>query len=204
MTLEMISTHITRRNTNAAEQRRLEEIELSRRNNRDESSTGREIREREEEVGKQREPRGRDNRHVASHDEMEVLRAENRRLRQLTGELRLNDEGRESSSDHLAEDFLVEAFVNFEKHAKVSSAGKAVSEPGFKKLVGFVNYEGWRKSFQTVAGIHNFWEMCEGTFDALSTTTDQKVLAKFERLSRNAMGILHTVCDGTISVISSK
>ena len=63
---------------------------------------------------------------------------------------------------------------------------------------GVTNYEGWKKSFQTVAEIHNLWEMYEGRFDALSTTTIQTVLTKFKRLCRNAMGILHTACDGTI------
>ena len=40
--------------------------------------------------------------------------------------------------------------------------------------------------------------MYDGTFDELSTTTDQKVLVKFKPMRRNAMGILHTACDGTI------
>lgn len=40
--------------------------------------------------------------------------------------------------------------------------------------------------------------MYEGRFNALSTTTIQTVLTKFKRLCRNAMGILHTACDGTI------
>ena len=156
------------------------------------------MREREEEVGRQREPGSGDNGHVTSCDEMEVLRAEIRRLRHLTGELQSNGESREDPSDHPIGDVLMEAFTDFEKHAKVSSAGKAVSEPGFKKLVGVTNYEGWKKSFQTIAEIHNLWEMYDGTFDALSTSTDQKVSVKFKRLSRNAMGILQTACDGTI------
>ena len=193
----MTSTRATRRNTIAAEQLRLEEIVLNRRNNRDGSTAGHEGSEREEEVGGQQEPRGGDDGHVPSRDEIEALRAENRRLRHLTGELQ-SDESRENFSDYPGEDDLVEAFIGFEKHAKVSSAGKAVSEPGFKKLVGATNYEGWKKSFQTIAEIHNLWEMYDGTFDALSTTTDQKVLVKFRRLSRNAMCILHTACDGTI------
>jgi len=194
---EMSSTRPTRRNTTATVQRRLEEIERNRRNNRDGSTTGRGVGERQEEGG-QREPGGGDNGNVASRDEMEALRAENRRLRHLTGELQLNGEGQEGFSGYSAGDGLVETFLDFEKHAKVSSAGKAVSEPGFKKLVGVTNYEGWKKSFQTMAEIHNLWEMYEGMFDALATTTDQKVSVKFRRLSRNAMGILHTACDGTI------
>ena len=63
--------------------------------------------------------------------------------------------GRDNSSNYPAEDGLVQAFIDFEKHTKVSSAGKAVSEPGFKKLVGVTNYERWKKSFQTIAEIHN-------------------------------------------------
>lgn len=150
----MTSTRATRRNTIAAEQLRLEEIELNRRNNRDGSTAGHEGSEREEEVGGQQEPRGGDDGHVPSRDEIEALRAENRRLRHLTGELQ-SDESRENFSDYPGEDDLVEDFIDFEKHAKVSSAGKAVSEPGFKKLVGVTNYERWKKSFQTIAEIHN-------------------------------------------------
>jgi hypothetical protein len=145
--------------------------------------------------GGQLEQGGGDNGHVARRDEMEILRAENRRLRDLTGELQVINEGPAGSTD---DSDLVEAFLDFEKHAKVSSAGKAVNEQGFRKLGGVTNYEGWKKSFQTVAEIHNLWEMYDGRFDALLTTTDQKVSIKFRRLCRNAMGILHTACDGTI------
>lgn len=193
----MSSTRPTRRNTTAAEQLRLEEIERNRRNNRDGSTTGLGVRERQGGRG-ERELGGGDNGNAASRDEMEALRAENRRLRDLTRELQLDGEGQEDISDYPNGDGLVGAFLDFEKHAKVSSAGKAVSESGFKKLVGVTNYEGWKKSFQTMAEIHNLWEMYEGRFDALSTITDQKVSVKFRRLSRNAMGILHTACDGTI------
>jgi hypothetical protein len=155
------------------------------------------VRERQGGRG-ERELGGGDNGNAASRDEMEALRAENRRLRDLTRELQLDGEGQEDISDYPNGDGLVGAFLDFEKHAKVSSAGKAVSESVFKKLVGVTNYEGWKKSFQTMAEIHNLWEMYEGRFDALSTITDQKVSVKFRRLSRNAMGILHTACDGTI------
>ena len=90
----------------------------------------------------------------------------------------MTDEGLVGSTD---DSDLVEAFLDFEKHAKVSSAGKAVNEQGFKKLGGVTNYEGWKKSFQTVAEIHNLWEMYEGRFDALSTTTDQKSIDKVQK-----------------------
>jgi hypothetical protein len=190
-------TRPTRRNTTATEQLRLEEMERNRRDNRDGSTTRRGMREQQGERG-QLERGGGDNGNAASRDEMEALRAENRRLRDLTGELQIDGDGPEDFSDHPNGDGLMETFLDFERHAKVSSAGKAVSEPGFKKLGGVTNYEGWKKSFQTVAEIHNLWEMYEGRFDALSTITDQKVSTKFRRLCRNAMGILHTACDGTI------
>jgi hypothetical protein len=190
----MSSTRPTRRNITAAEQRRLEEMERNRRINLDGSTSGRVMHERQEERG-QLGQEGGDNGHAARRDEMERLRAENRRLRDLTGELQVISEGPTGSTD---DSDLVEAFLDFEKHAKVSSAGKAVNEQGFKKLGGVTNYEGWKKSFQTVAEIHNLWEMYEGRFDALSTTIIQTVSTKFKRLCRNAMGILHTACDGTI------
>ena len=190
----MSSTRPTRRNITAAEQRRLEEMERNRRINLDGSTGGRVMHERQEERG-QLGQEGGDNGHAAMRDEMERLRAENRRLRDLTGELQETREGPAGSTD---DSDLVEAFLDFEKHAKVSSASKAINEQGFKKLGGVTNYEGWKKSFQTVAEIHNLWEMYEGRFDALSTTTIQTVLTKFKRLCRNAMDILHTACDGTI------
>ena len=122
--LEMSSTRPTRRNITAAEQRRLEEMERNRRINPDGSTSGRVIHERQEERG-QPGQEGGDNGHAAMRDEMERLRAENRRLRDLTGELQETREGLAGSID---DSDLVEAFLDFEKHAKVSSAGKAVNE----------------------------------------------------------------------------
>lgn len=190
----MSSARPTRRNITVAEQSRLEEMERNRRDNRDGSTTGRRMHEVQESLG-QSGQEGGDNGHAARRDEMEELRAENRRLRDLTGELQVINEGPVGNTDHRD---LAEGFLDFEKHAKVSSAGKAVSDQGFKKLGGVTNYEGWKKSFQTVAEIHNLWEMYEGRFDALSITTNQTVSTKFKRLCRNSMGILYTACDGTI------
>ncbi|CAG5154425.1 uncharacterized protein ALTATR162_LOCUS3603 [Alternaria atra] len=134
----MSSTQPTRRNITAAEQRRLEEMERNRRINPDGSTSVQVMHERQEERG-QPGQEGRDNGHAATRDEMERLRAENRRLRDLTGELQVISEGPAGSTDNSD---LVEAFLDFEKHAKVSSAGKAVNKQGFKKLGGVTNYEG--------------------------------------------------------------
>ncbi|PSN61599.1 hypothetical protein BS50DRAFT_625033 [Corynespora cassiicola Philippines] len=190
----MFLTRSTRYNITAAEERQLKDIEFNRRNNRDGSTTRREIHDRRERRGQLEQESG-DNRHAARRDEIERSRAEIRRLRALTEELQDIIKGLTGSTDR---NDLVEAFVDFKKHANVSSAGKAVNEQGFRKLGGVTNYEGWKKSFQTVAEIHNLWEMYEGRFDALSTTTDQKVSIKFRRLCQNAMGILQSACDRTI------
>ena len=94
----MSSTRPTRRNITAAEQHRLDEIERNRRLNRDGSTTGRVMRGQQEEQGLPGQEGG-DNGHAAMRDEMERLRAENRRLRDLTGELQVTSESPVGSTD---------------------------------------------------------------------------------------------------------